>query len=445
MALSKSGTKKSFEKIIDQRLPIAERIELKEFCHKLPKLLTRPRFFIFFVNNKETKQVIQGYLQNEIPEYLSEYSITINPQNIEFLLYLKSEKTAKRIIPTPQKFIQVDTLNIDTIEQRKKLYHDLNLRREWIEQMGFSLLFWFHENQRNEIFTHASDFWQFRGHSLTFGLYEDFLKTKPDYTAIKKEIKDLQKKVEKFKDSSDTASLINYLEEYAIKLYDFGNYREAEKSMKQLLKYTDNFNDTKTQARALNNIGVVEQSLGNYESALKYYRQALELCRELGDRSGEASALNNIGNVEQSLGNYQTALKYHRQALERYRELGDRSGEAHALNNIGVVEQSLGNYQSVRKYYQQALERYRELGDRSGEASALNNIGRVEQSLNNNQSALKYYQQSLGLFRELGEKHSEAKVMEDISKIYTKLGKNDKANELSKKADDIKIKLGIKK
>ncbi|PXF59909.1 MAG: hypothetical protein C4B58_01785 [Deltaproteobacteria bacterium] len=444
MAVSQPHPAASVEQVINERLPIGQRLELKRFLQYLPLQLKQGRAYLFFVSDTETFQTIQAYLQDKLSGLLDPRPIAINGENVDLLLHLKGRLHDKDYRGR-QRLLQINTLSIPDSATKQRLYSDLNLRREWIRELELKLLFWFKDEDLPDIQRAAPDFWRFRARSLRLALEPDLLVGPTDYTAIKHDIAELEDKVRQIKKGEreeDLPDLAYYTDRLARTYYDFGKFMAAVDAWQTLLSISKKLNGKKWEAAAVGNLGLVYHNLGEYDKARGYHEQALEIHRELGNRLGEASQLGNLGIVYRVLGEYDLARGYHEQALEIDRELGNRLGEAQNLGNLGLAYHNLGEYDKARGYLEQALEIHRELGNRLGEAQDLGNLGLVYSNLGEYDLARGCHEQALEIDRELGNRLGEANQLGNLGLAYHNLGEYDKARGYHEQALEIAKELG---
>lgn len=234
------------------------------------------------------------------------------------------------------------------------------------------------------------------------------------------------------------------LYQLSVQQYNLGQFREALKTLQQVLVIVREIAERKGEGLTLYKIGSVYDNLGQYPKALEFYNHALAITKQIGDKAVEGLTFNGIGLVYHKLGQYSKALEFYTQALAIYKQISNKAEEGTTLNNIGGVYDSLSQYPKALEFFEQALTIRKQIGDKAGEGTTLNNIGAVYDNLNQYPKALEFFEQALAICQQIGDKAGEGTTLNNIGAVYDDLGQYPKALKFYHQALTIREQIGDK-
>ena len=175
------------------------------------------------------------------------------------------------------------------------------------------------------------------------------------------------------------------------------------------------------------------------ESATKarqFFQKVLEYQRSRKSPEGEGSTLASIGDLYRSSGEKTEARAYYEQAREAYSRGKSPYVQFELLIKMGQLEvETQGT--SLPDYYKGQAESARRSHDLFWLGTALNVLAQYYRDKKERQLALDYFDQARQVYHDMGETAQEINLLRSMSYLYSDMGNKQKADEFSKKANDL--------
>jgi tetratricopeptide (TPR) repeat protein len=232
------------------------------------------------------------------------------------------------------------------------------------------------------------------------------------------------------------------LNEFAMTIYELGNYEEAIHYFEKSLSIMDKFigeNDPE-KAVTLSNLGLTLNILGQHKKAINYCQKSIQIIRKKYKKYKQeeeyvivANALNNMGMAYARLGKSLAAIHYLKKAHKIFRILygENHSKVATALNNIGMAWSELSDFNKAAYCFEESIKIDLIVTGLEHPSMAKNflNLGENFRDLGQPQKAIDYFQQALAIEKNVyGDTHDNvANLINLIGSSWLDLGKYDKA------------------
>lgn len=252
---------------------------------------------------------------------------------------------------------------------------------------------------------------------------------KGELKAAEKTLRELRNKTKQFQTTFSIQVLNNLGNVYA----DQGKNQVAIQCYSEALFHAKRANQRLDQGKILKNIGAVHMSLGQLQKAENYYQQALKIALSVQNEKLIADCQNNLGTVYEQTNQLTKAKTAYFTALTSYTKQHAFADIAMVSSNLALVCKAKNEFDSCFYYNEVALKAANQLNDQWMEAAIANNIGNLYGQQGNLTNALKYLNQSLKAAKKINALEIEIMSLESISDAYAKAGKHDKALEFLKK------------
>lgn len=200
----------------------------------------------------------------------------------------------------------------------------------------------------------------------------------------------------------------------------------------------------KKRAHVERKIGNIFYAKGEFDVAISCYESSMQKLR--GERSPElAEIMVDFARANcEGRGKYEASLKLVRDALNMVRVEKNPDLVAKCYDTIGRIYWFKGNYHKALENYEMALAIYQELGNRAQTGILFSNIGRVYSNKGNLDKALEYFNKHMSLSEEIGQRHWAGANFRDVGNVYVYKGNLDKGLEYYKRSLAISKEVGDK-
>jgi tetratricopeptide (TPR) repeat protein len=238
-------------------------------------------------------------------------------------------------------------------------------------------------------------------------------------------IEELNKRLSAYNGKTHDPELINMT--IATYYYFSGDYHNAMKTFKLILKYHQNTTDYQRLSVINSKIGNCYYFLHKTDSAIFYANESIKCKPADIDRRGTAMAYNNLGGIYQSRDEFKKALDNFFKSIEIKNQLNDSVGVARTNMNISTIYRAMGNHKKAIEYNRKALPIFYRKNLNSSIAYALNNLGNSYMELIFPDSAIYYFRRALKIRKELQIASGIASTSNNIGQYYRSVNKLDSA------------------
>lgn len=193
----------------------------------------------------------------------------------------------------------------------------------------------------------------------------------------------------------------------------------------------------------LNVIGIHETHQGQYQDALKTFKKMLKLSRTTQNNWGIGQALLNRGVTWAGAGDNRRAEKCYRQAEDWARKQKDEWLLGRILNNLSVCQTDY-NIELALLTLEESIRCKEHSGDKEGLDAAYMGRGILAANAGYHQDALKWFRQSEQIARRFEQSYTLAQALHNQANSLCELGKYDKAIKLGEQAHEIALELDRK-
>ncbi|HHE37581.1 MAG TPA: tetratricopeptide repeat protein, partial [Candidatus Cloacimonetes bacterium] len=259
-------------------------------------------------------------------------------------------------------------------------------------------------------------------------------------------IEQLEKKLQKAKQTFNEEKIIKTLELLLNKYNSFRDYHKVIKTAKELYPIYERKGNEKKKAETLLILGRVFALIADYETSIVYIKEAKKTFIELNNSLKIAIADKELGYNYRNLGKYDEALVYllsavktlkeNKRILEKKDNRFEKIKFAESLENIGIIYDKLKQIDKSREFFLRALHMYKELNYSFGIAKNLNNLG-VSYCNEDPHKSIEFYKKALNIIKKLNMKVQIALFTSNIGGVYEDLNQYDKALKYYNKALEI--------
>lgn len=236
---------------------------------------------------------------------------------------------------------------------------------------------------------------------------------------------------------NEAANAYHYLGDFAgmgeayeqlVRIYsDLGQYREAERVVRQQLaiaRSNVNFSD---QILALNNLGTLGLQNGDLDLARATFSEALTIAQDVDSESGIGLSLSNLGLISAAQGNTNDARKYYEVAANYRARARDFAGQANTDSNLGDVYLSSGQIRKAIGAYRLSLSLARDIEDPYIQLRALDGLIAIYRQRDEPRELSRYLESRIALTLETGDDWQRLLTLRTLGEIYEEDGDLEKA------------------
>lgn len=177
----------------------------------------------------------------------------------------------------------------------------------------------------------------------------------------------------------------------------------------------------------------IYSDLGQYREAERVVRQQLAIARSNINFSDQILALNNLGTLGLQNGDLNMAQAAFAEALTVAQDVESESGIGLSLSNLGLIAAAQGKVNDARKYYEVAANYRARAHDFAGQANTDSNLGDVYLATGQMRQAIGAYRLSLSLARDIDDPYIQMRALDGLISVYRQ---RDEPRELSRYLED---------
>ena len=217
-----------------------------------------------------------------------------------------------------------------------------------------------------------------------------------------------------------------------------GNYREAEKALRQSLATWEAIDETSAQVAEVQiYLAQVYEQTGDIDDAEAQGHQAVTVAQAADAPLTLARAYALLARLAYRRAHHRTCIRYHQASLEQIRQIGHKQNEAVELSNLGLVYWTLRDYGRAIPLMQQGLEIYRQIGNRRGVIGAMDNLSGIYHEIGRYAEAQEAVEEGLAQARQIDFPHTEALLLVTRGRLYLDQGDIDAAERAIRQAQQI--------
>ncbi len=226
---------------------------------------------------------------------------------------------------------------------------------------------------------------------------------------------------------ADSALLCGLLVRSGAHLASHGEYRQAERALREALALAEARADSAVMSSALRWLSLAVGGQGGTGEARALSLRLQELARRRGDRRHEGWALVGLAWEASQAGRTRESVAFSRRAAVLFTRAGDAEGEIWARNTLGVALSALGDFRGAAACYRLSAAAAHGVGFAVAEAIALNNLGHLEHGLGDPGRALGSFRRALEIARRIGQEREAVTPQLNIAISLMELGRLDEA------------------
>ena len=218
--------------------------------------------------------------------------------------------------------------------------------------------------------------------------------------------------------------------EQLVRVYsDLGQYRDAERVVRQQLaiaRSNVNFSD---QILALNNLGTLGLQNGDLEMAQASFAEGLTVAQDIESESGIGLSLSNLGLIAAAQGKINDARKYYEVAANYRARARDFAGQANTDSNLGDVYLASGQIRKAIGAYRLSLSLARDIDNPYIQMRALDGLIAIYRQRNEPRELSRYLRDRIALTVSTGDDWQRLVTLRTLGEIYEETGDLEKAYE----------------
>jgi len=208
-----------------------------------------------------------------------------------------------------------------------------------------------------------------------------------------------------------------------------GDYSDAIIALKEAANAYHYLGDFVGMGEAYEQLVRIYSDLGQYREAERVVRQQLAIARSNINFSDQILALNNLGTLGLQNGDLDMAQVAFAEGLTVAQDIESESGIGLSLSNLGLIAAAQGNTNDARKYYEVAANYRARARDFAGQANTDSNLGDVYLTAGQTRKAIGAYRLSLSLARDIDDPYIQMRALDGLITIYRQ---RDEPRELSR-------------
>lgn len=197
-----------------------------------------------------------------------------------------------------------------------------------------------------------------------------------------------------------------------------GAYPQAISALQEAADAYHYLGDFAGMGEAYEQLVKIYSNLGQYRDAERLVRQQLAIARSNINFSDQILALNNLGTLSLQNGELESAHAAFAEALVVAQDVDSESGIGLSLSNLGLIAAAQGQLNDARKYYEVAANYRARARDYAGQANTDSNLGDVYLASGQTRQAIGAYRLSLSLAREINDPYIQLRAIDGLIAIY---------------------------
>lgn len=218
--------------------------------------------------------------------------------------------------------------------------------------------------------------------------------------------------------------------EQLVRVYsDLGQYRDAERVVRQQLaiaRSNVNFSD---QILALNNLGTLGLQNGDLEMARAAFTEGLTVAQDVESESGIGLSMSNLGLIAAAQGQTNDARKYYEIAANYRARARDFAGQANTDSNLGDVYLASGQIRKAIGAYRLARSLAQDIGDPYIQMRALDGLIKIYRQRDEPRELSRYLEERIALTISTGDDWQRLLTLKTLGEIYEENGELERAYE----------------
>ena len=162
----------------------------------------------------------------------------------------------------------------------------------------------------------------------------------------------------------------------------------------------------------------IYSDLGQYREAERVVRQQLAIARSNINFSDQILALNNLGTIGLQNGDLDMAQAAFTEGLTVAQDVESESGIGLSMSNLGLIATAQGKVNDARKYYEVAANYRARARDFAGQANTDSNLGDVYLATGQMLKAIGAYRLSLSLASDIDDPYLQMRALDGLIAVY---------------------------
>jgi transcriptional regulator with PAS, ATPase and Fis domain len=218
-------------------------------------------------------------------------------------------------------------------------------------------------------------------------------------------------------------------------LRNMGEYREAEKALRDAESIFRRNDCPEGQSRALNQLAGLFFRRNDYKNALAVLMDAVEITRRLGDKKKIAYMMGNIGRIFTFLGEFDNAEHHLKINIELSEELSDETETGRAYLSLGYLYIQQAEYAIAEQTLQKAYPHIVAANDVRDEVIYLTYVGELQYKSGRYDEARATLTEALGMAEKIQRDGTMAgRIMRHLAELYVREGNHRVAARFVSKA-----------
>lgn len=227
----------------------------------------------------------------------------------------------------------------------------------------------------------------------------------------------------------------------AQKLSRDGDYLEAIKELREIIRVAGEIGDRQMTAKAYGQLGFIHARQASYSVAIEHYLSALKINEEMGDETGVFYNLVNISSLQADQKDRESALQTIRKAFLLAKEVGDSLQMTTSLINLGNFS-ILSDKPTSLNYFRQALSMAQN-SYTSQRVIILTKLGSLYTDQREFGKAMAYLEEALELARKLKLKRSYGEIWGKMALYYFAQKQYTQGIVYAQKAFDLAVEMNL--
>ncbi len=207
--------------------------------------------------------------------------------------------------------------------------------------------------------------------------------------------------------------------ELLVKLYSsLGQYRDAERVVRQQLAIACSNNNFSDQILAVNNLGTIRLQTGDLDTAWSAFSEGLSIAQSVESDRGIGLSLSNLGLIATARGQANDARKYYEVAANYRARARDYAEQANTDSHLGDVYRSAGRISEAIGAYRLSLSLAREISDPYVQLRALDGLIAIYRQRHEPQELTRYLGDRITLTLSTGDDWQRLITLRTIGEIY---------------------------